>query len=576
MELSVISYGDQPLPIPLSATLTPSGLSIGRGGENDLSLPDAERLVSRQQARIDPTPDGSHVITNVSHSNSFLINDFELVPGRQSALKPGDELRMGRFVILVSDQATPIEPWGTDQRTTIASQPAPSPLDPLDGFGSETTDDPLGLGLFDNPASVPPPPAIAARDPGPVPKIEPAPAQPCGQDGIGVTSPDDPLGLGLTAGISPLPQPTAFTPASGLIPEDFNPFDLPSAAVRNTDDPLAEISRSGETSLEQLAYPSARREDLLSGLPSFDADALAEQEIGGFFGGQTREQGNSQDPLALFGEALPSPSLTASQNDHAPAISAAFRPPEAHPVPEATPAPETQALIESHQAPQVPVPPLSSAPPAPMPSEEVLTTPRTGDDALIAAFLAGAGLAGMPPPRLDEQFMSQLGKLLSTATQGTVDLIQARAATKQELHAEVTIIAPRANNPLKFAPDGQAALHQLVGKRFPGFMAPVEAMQDAYDDLRAHQLGMTAGMRAALHDVLLRFSPAQIESRMTRHTLLDAVLPQSRKSQQWKLYTEMFEQIMDEAENAFDALFGKAFLEAYGREVDRLSQKETR
>jgi predicted component of type VI protein secretion system len=32
----------------------------------------------------------------------------------------------------------------------------------------------------------------------------------------------------------------------------------------------------------------------------------------------------------------------------------------------------------------------------------------------------------------------------------------------------------------------------------PGFMTPAEAMEDAFQDLRAHQLGVVAGMKAAM------------------------------------------------------------------------------
>jgi len=37
-----------------------------------------------------------------------------------------------------------------------------------------------------------------------------------------------------------------------------------------------------------------------------------------------------------------------------------------------------------------------------------------------------------------------------------------------------------------------------------GFMPAAPAMRDAYDDLRAHQFGFIAGMRAALEGVLAR------------------------------------------------------------------------
>jgi predicted component of type VI protein secretion system len=69
---------------------------------------------------------------------------------------------------------------------------------------------------------------------------------------------------------------------------------------------------------------------------------------------------------------------------------------------------------------------------------------------------------------------------------------------KSEMRADVTIIKPAENNPLKFSPSTEAALGHLLAPHVRGFMPPVRAMKAAYEDLRAHQLGFLAGMRAAL------------------------------------------------------------------------------
>ena len=49
-------------------------------------------------------------------------------------------------------------------------------------------------------------------------------------------------------------------------------------------------------------------------------------------------------------------------------------------------------------------------------------------------------------------------------------------------------------------------------------------MRDAFDDLRAHQLGVMAGMRAALEGVLQRFDPAQLEGKLTRRSGIGSLL----------------------------------------------------
>jgi type VI secretion system FHA domain protein len=166
--------------------------------------------------------------------------------------------------------------------------------------------------------------------------------------------------------------------------------------------------------------------------------------------------------------------------------------------------------------------------------------------------------------------MRLLGQLLREATQGTVELLLSRAALKREMRAEVTVIAARQNNPLKFSPTVEVALQYLLGSPKPGFMPPAPAMRDAFNDLRAHQLGMMAGMRSALEGVLKRFDPAVLESRIEKRSGLSAVLPGSRKARLWELFQELYGQLSAEAEDDFHQLFGKAFLAAYESYIEQL------
>jgi FHA domain-containing protein len=188
------------------------------------------------------------------------------------------------------------------------------------------------------------------------------------------------------------------------------------------------------------------------------------------------------------------------------------------------------------------------------------------------AFLCGLGVALDLPAGLTPELMERIGVLLREATQGTLDLMQARALTKREVRAAVTMIVSRDNNPLKFSPDLGFALAQLLTAKASGFMAAETAMRDAYDDLRAHQFGVMAGMRAALEGVLQRFTPAEIEQRVADRGLLDNLLPAMRKARMWELFEARHAEIAREAADDFQALFGRAFLHAYDEQVERLRQ----
>jgi FHA domain-containing protein len=101
-------------------------------------------------------------------------------------------------------------------------------------------------------------------------------------------------------------------------------------------------------------------------------------------------------------------------------------------------------------------------------------------------------------------------------------------------------------------------------------MPPLRAMKDAYDDLRAHQLGFLAGMRAALEEVLARFAPQELSKRLTDQSMLDDFLPMNRKAKLWDAFLERHAAISGEAREDFNAAFGKAFRRAYDAQVRQL------
>lgn len=166
--------------------------------------------------------------------------------------------------------------------------------------------------------------------------------------------------------------------------------------------------------------------------------------------------------------------------------------------------------------------------------------------------------------------MEILGKLVATSVQGTMGLIAQRALVKREVNAEVTMVVLRKNNPLKFFPDSQTVLTQMLRKKMPGFMAPAEAMEDAFLDLRAHQLGVVAGMKAAMESLLHKLHPAGFEKHLKAPSFLDSLNPARRKAEMWDHFSELFDRISLESKDEFQSLFGKEFLAAYENEVERV------
>ncbi|SAK82993.1 FHA domain-containing protein [Caballeronia calidae] len=191
-------------------------------------------------------------------------------------------------------------------------------------------------------------------------------------------------------------------------------------------------------------------------------------------------------------------------------------------------------------------------------------------EALLRAFLEGTGLDGAADPhQWSAEQMYVAGRLLAMFANGTVELLSSRSILKREVKSHMTMLLDRENNPLKMLPDGSAVLRQMFGLPLPGFMSPQSAVDDAFQDLHAHQLGIVAGMRAALMDLLRRFSPRRMGDRDEASRWYERRVPMLYKARMWDSYVAAHRDTVLAVEDDFASVFGKAFLAAYDAEIER-------
>ncbi|MFZ6769555.1 type VI secretion system-associated FHA domain protein TagH [Undibacterium sp. Di26W] len=213
----------------------------------------------------------------------------------------------------------------------------------------------------------------------------------------------------------------------------------------------------------------------------------------------------------------------------------------------------------------------SPAPAAPAAKPKAANSkPLASNAELMQAFLNGAGLPELTlSAGLTVDLMETLGKLVASSVQGAMEELSQRALLKREVKAEVTMVVLRENNPLKFFPDSKTVLTQMLRKKMPGFMAPAEAMEDSFFDIRAHQMGVAAGTRAVMNAVLEALQPSNVEEHLNAPGLLEQAMPARRKAAMWDQFGILFENIYSGRKDDFQAMFGKEFLAAYQKEVER-------
>lgn len=589
IRLNVTTYNGLPVSPPLSAQFDELGGDIGRADTNQLVLPDPDRTVSRVHARVLFRASSGFGIVDQG-SNAISVNGVQLGKGREAAIKPGDSIQIGGYLLTV--EAAGATAGKNDPFADFFGLAPAQPTTTQPGIRREPGPDPLGLFGAPTPPAAP---AAAAR-----------------------------------------PQASAPAPSLGGIPADWDPF-APAAAPRQASAPSAGARALG------LDVGAGAPAPLIPDLPgSGGRGGAGGDSLDALFGlGTPAPATGANNPLAqsLLGEAVVAPNMSGHSDpmkalgmlpaaagqalpDTMSELNRPFLPPPS-PAPSPAPAPsqtlppaaldkldpsstlsgvvvswnesagEGKTIIRAGRkpaAPATPAPAPAAAAPVPAPpppvaipqaAQAVQAAPAmaaavpTDQAALLAAFREGLGLPNLPPNGLTPEFMRLLGQLIHESARGTVDLLVARAALKREVRAEATMIVAKENNPLKFSPTAEVALGHLLGPTARGFIEPQRAMRDAFDDLRAHQLAFLAGMRAALEGLLQRFDPNALESRLTQKSVLSSLLPAARKAQLWSVFQQEYQQIAGELADDFHQVFGREFLRAYEAQLDAL-QAESR
>ncbi|MEY4754452.1 MAG: hypothetical protein RJA44_2127 [Pseudomonadota bacterium] len=553
--LRALSLNDQPLTEELQAPFDASGGSIGRADHNTLALPDPERMISRIHAEITRDADGQFRLTCVSRANPILVAGNSLGFGESTLLRPRDMIRIGGY--LIEMQLPQAQPFGElDDARTVIHVPNVQHTPPV------ATPAPLAA------ARAVPPAVPVAPAPGPAWPVD---------DPFADLLPPPASHHGQIAAVRPTPAP--------VVADVFDPFAAPA--------PVAAPPRPAWPQEPVLPPPSGSIDELFGlGGPASGDDPMAAFMRGPSGPAPAHADVDEIDPTGfgrttglaeLFDERI---ELQIPPQPVVPEPFAYTAPPPP-PVLRPAPTPAAQRLV-SRPMPLAELPPIPVATrpaelpePEPKPEPEpepdpvpLAATPAVAADALLAAFCRGAGIEAEVLARgLTPELMEQIGAMLRGAIDGTQQLMAIRNASRVELHAQVTQIRTKGNNPLKFTPDGAAALEQLLRPTVRGFLGGPEAMADAMHDLIGHSIGTMAGMRAALEGVLDRFVPAALEQQVGGASVLGSLVPMSRRARLWELYLQHYGQIRSEAQDDFHSLFGRAFLAAYEEQLERLRQQ---
>ena len=510
-------------------------VTIGRAPNCNVVLPDGLRIVSRQHARL-TRQGGALLLTCLSASAPVHVNAVPVPHGGALPVRDGDAIHIGGFELRLSTPAQAASPVAV---------------------------------------------SAAASAPRAAVRVEPV----------------DPA-VGAAAGAEPAAQLSAAAPGSGL----------PRARARLDEwfdlQPLAPESADGDVPVAWATTDPVDL-DLRSGAygpsaapASEPADSNSERQVfeslQGVLAARAEPPPAEEPPVVerpVAGQVTAAGDVTAEALAGPPGVArlAAARTPAAAPAATRTavPAPAGSAALPANASVAArALEPASAAPAAPAAPAASLTPDASQaltDDSLrllMQAFLDGAGIAAragatstqvLAPMVLTPAWMRHVGELLRASVDGALALLHSRSTVKREMRAEVTVIARRQNNPLKFAPDAAAALaHLVAAKRSPGFLEPVAALKDAHEDLLVHHLAVVAGMRAAMFELIARLGPEDVLREEGPAKGLAATLPSLQEAALWRRYRQKHAEMTARLDDDFETVFGREFTKAYEAQSRRV------
>jgi len=247
-----------------------------------------------------------------------------------------------------------------------------------------------------------------------------------------------------------------------------------------------------------------------------------------------------------------------------PGYGAPVSPGHAAPIPPAYVAPPVAVTV----APPSPIPPAGAS--SSQPARPAAVSADGGD---FRAMLRGAGL---DVDTVDPQIVAQMGQVLRIVVDGVMEVLRARGEIKGEFRLQQTTFKPRENNPLKFSANVEDALHNLLVKRNAAYLDTPAAFEDAFVDVRHHQVAMLAGMRAAFDYMLTRFDPEALARQFEARPGRKISIGLGAGGRHWDSFGEYYKEMTRDADDCFRRLFGDQFARAYEEQLQRLRAESRR
>ncbi len=488
------------------------GGSIGRGADNDWILEDPERFLSSLHCEI-KVEAGQYFLLDLSTNGTFVNGSSEPIGrGNQVQIQDGDSFEMGDYQFQASLNVA--ENIAQQKSNTSPFLDAPSSTSSeiySDPFASSSTSEAKAIPNLDPlPEQTDPLAALDKADQGSLPEEQ---GDVFHMDSFGDSG--DPLNAHIA-----LPKATT---TSNTIPEDWD-FDEGDAELSDGSEevsvdfaipqPNPIPTPPNKSASLNKSTPSNRPDSLRHNEPVLDNEPNHDVSLKEW---DALKQTNQalQDEINHLKAQLASAKSNVSQSN------------SGHQ--EASVVSADSLLIDKMQL-----------------EPRGLTAEQVGDIASLA------------------------GEFVKETVHGMMQALMIKNSFKKEFRMHIPTIQSKHNNPLMFSVNVEDALEKMFLKKGDAYQKPVAAVKDSFISLGEHQLALLAAVKNAFHHMLKGFNPDKLEEDFERYSK-GGLIPGSLKTKHWDSYRQYYEMLMGDLESSFHTLFGKEFVKAYERQLQKLN-----
>jgi len=178
---------------------------------------------------------------------------------------------------------------------------------------------------------------------------------------------------------------------------------------------------------------------------------------------------------------------------------------------------------------------------------------------ILREIASGAGISPEVFQNRDaREVAAEIGSVLRIVVEELSAMLKARAAAKMMTKSgHQTMISSAGNNPLKFVPGAEEMLEKMFSRRAAGYLDAKGSLEDAFRDLKTHEVATYAAMQAALSRLMEELSPETIEKRVPPSSF------GSKRGRSWDAFVKAWEAREQAHENGMLDVFLAYFSESY-------------